>query len=84
LKILWNKRAEYLSSKRHYHYHKTQNFYSLLEACKIIGISRKTFVKYEGQLFPVIWRDNKAGRRLFTQRDIEQIKQAWENHKTEK
>jgi DNA-binding transcriptional MerR regulator len=84
LKILWNKRAEYLSSKRHYHYHKTQNFYSLLEVCRIVRISRKTFQKYEGKLFPMAWRDDKMKRRLFTDKDVRQIKEAWEKHKSEK
>jgi DNA-binding transcriptional MerR regulator len=41
----------------------------------MIGISRKTFTKYEGKLFPSAWRDNKAGRRLFTEKDIQQIRQ---------
>jgi len=84
LKILWNKRSEYLKRERHYHYHKTKNFFSLLEACRLIGISRKTFTKYEGKLFPLIWRDDRVGRRLFTDRDIEQISQAWEEHKKKK
>jgi hypothetical protein len=81
LKSLWESRAEYFSRNRHYRYHKTRNFFSLAEACQAIGISRKTFRKYEGVLFPVIWRDNKAGRRLFTEKDIEQIRKAWENYK---
>jgi DNA-binding transcriptional MerR regulator len=81
LKTLWENRAEYFSRNRHYRYHKTRNFFSLAEACQQIGISSKTFRKYEGILFPVIWRDNKAGRRLFTEKDIDQIKQAWEKHK---
>ncbi|MBW2040273.1 MAG: MerR family transcriptional regulator [Deltaproteobacteria bacterium] len=81
LEALWSKRAEFFSKNRHYHYHKTKNFYSLFEACKLIGISRKTFRKYEGVLFPVIWRDNKGGRRLFTEKDIEQIRKTWEDHK---
>lgn len=72
LRKLWDNRAEYFSRNRHYRYHKTRNFYSLAEACKQIGISQKTFRQHEGSLFPVIWRDNKAGRRLFTEKDIEQ------------
>jgi hypothetical protein len=68
--MLWNKRKGYLSRERHYHYPKTKNFYSLFEACRMISISRKTLTKYEGKVFPSAWRDNKAGRRLFTDRDI--------------
>jgi len=52
LKALWSKKAEYLSKSRHYRYHKAKNFYSLLETCKVIGISRKTFRNYEGVLLP--------------------------------
>lgn len=81
LRVLWGKRAECLSKKRHYHYHKTRNFYSLFEACRLIGISQVTFKKHEGILFPSIWRDEKAGRRLSTEKDIAQIKEIWEKHK---
>jgi predicted site-specific integrase-resolvase len=84
LKKLWDKRTEYYSRNRHYHYHKTKNFYSFAEACKLIGISKKTFKKYEGGLFSMIWRDDKAGRRLFTGKDIEQIRKTWEEHKKRK
>ena len=84
LKTLWNKRQEYLSKQRHYHYHKTKNFYSLLEVCRIVGISRKTFQKYEGKLFPMAWRDDRMKRRLFTDKDVRQIREAWEKHKGEK
>lgn len=79
LKALWNKKTEYLHKKRHYHYHKTGDFYSLSEACKIIGISTVTFRKHEGTPFPLVRRD-KNGRRLFTKENIEQIKEVWENH----
>ncbi len=47
----------------------------------MIGISRKTFQKYEGNLFPIAWRDDRMKRRLFTDKDVRQIKEAWEKHK---
>ena len=80
LKNIWDGKEEILRNERHYHYHKTRSFYSLPEACKAIQISRVTFRKYEGKLFPHVIRD-EAGRRLFTREDIEQIKEIWENHK---
>jgi len=80
LKALWSKKTEYFKKNRHYRYHNTGSFYSLFEACKVIGISTATFKKYEGQLFPLTRRD-ELGRRLFTEKDIEEIKEVWENHK---
>jgi DNA-binding transcriptional MerR regulator len=77
---MWSKGQEIRRKEKHYHYHKTGSFYSLSEACKAIGISRVTFRRYEGKLFPHIMRD-EAGRRLFSREDIEQIKEIWENHK---
>jgi len=80
LKELWIKKIEYLHKKRHYHYHKTGNLYSLSEACRFIGIIQVTFRKYEGKLLPFARRDN-SGRRIFTKQEIEQIKEIWKNHK---
>jgi hypothetical protein len=50
----------------------------------MIGISRKTFTKYEGNLFPKPWRDNKEAKRLFTEKDIQQIRETWEKRKQQK
>lgn len=38
----------------------------------------------KGVLFSIIRRDNKAGRRLFSEKDIAQIKKDWEEYNKQK
>lgn len=80
LKDIWGRREEIFMKERHYHYHKTGRHHSLSEAYKVVGISRVTYRKYEGKLFPLARRD-EAGRRIFTKKAIEEIKELWENHR---
>lgn len=77
---MWDNRKEYYEKNRHYRYHKTGDFYSLTEVCKALGVSVVTYRNYEGKLFPLVQRD-EAGRRLFTQEDIEQIKGIWKEYR---
>ncbi len=59
---------------------KIKNRFSVIEACKEIGISTTTYKRYEGKIFPLAKR-SKRGRRIFKKEEIEQIKEIWEKIK---
>lgn len=61
---------------RHDPNRKTSQFLSTREACELIGMSTKTYLRNEGKLFPIAKRA-RNGFRIFTQKDVDLLKKVW-------
>lgn len=55
--------------------HEYPTVYTVQEACKRIGISRRTMLRYEAAgMFPTPRRNQANGYRVFTEEDIQRLR----------